>query len=140
VIGPTAHRPRALLRVFVATGLFLATAVTGHAAAPRLLVMDLPYAQVWEGTVRALVAYSLARASDGVIETVRTERAPRPEETGLDRIAERITVRVEAMADKITRVTVTVEAEGRRDGHWRALDGSAATVRTVLDRIRAGIG
>ena len=44
------------------------------------------------------------------------------------------------MADKVTRVTVAVEAEGLRDGRWQALDGSATTVRTVLDRIRAGIG
>jgi hypothetical protein len=140
VIGPAARRPRILLGVLVATGLFLATAVTGRAAAPRLLVMDLPYMQVWEGTVRALGGYSLTRASDGVIETDRTERAPLPGERGLDRIAERITVRVEAVADKVTRVTVTVDAEGLRDGRWSRLDGSAATVRTVLDRIRASIG
>jgi hypothetical protein len=108
-------------------------------ATPRLLVMDLPYARVWEGTVRALGGYALARASDGVIETARVERAPRPDEAGVERVAERVTVRVEAVADKVTRVTVTVAAEALRDGSWRAVGASPATVRTVLDRIRASI-
>jgi hypothetical protein len=102
--------------------------------------MDLPYATVWEAAVRALGGYVLVRASEGVIETARTERPPLPDEKDVDRVAERITVRVEAMADKVTRVTVVVEAEGLRDGRWQALEGSATTVRTVLDRIRAGIG
>jgi hypothetical protein len=140
VSGPVVRRARPLLAALVATTLLLATPVTGRAAAPRLLVMDLPYARVWEGTVRALGEYALIRASEGVIETARTERPPRPDERDVDRVAERITVRVEAMAEKVTRVTVAVEAEGLRDGRWQALDGSATTVRTVLDRIRAGIG
>lgn len=138
--GPVGRRERPLLATLVAAALLLATAVTGRAAAPRLLVMDLPYATVWEGAVRALGGYVLTRASEGVIETARTERPPLPDEKDVDRVAERITVRVEAVADKVTRVTVVVETEGLRDGRWQALDGSATTVRTVLDRIRAGIG
>ena len=109
-------------------------------ATPRLLVMDLPYARVWEGAVRALGGYALARASEGVIETARVERAPLPDEAGVERVAERVTVRVEAVAEKVTRVTVTVEAEALRDGSWRAVDASPTTVRRVLDRIRASIG
>jgi hypothetical protein len=123
----------------LAAGLLVGTVVTGQAAVPRLLVIDLPYARVWEGTVRALSGYPLARASDGVVETARVERAPRPDEPGLERVAERVTVRVEAMADKVTRITVTVAAEALRDGHWEALEGSPATARAVLDRIRAAV-
>jgi hypothetical protein len=102
--------------------------------------MDLPYARVWEGTVRALGGRALARASDGVIETTRVERVPRLDEAGVERVAERITVRVEAVADRVTRVTVTVEAEALSGDGWRAVDASLATVGTVLDRIRASIG
>jgi hypothetical protein len=109
-------------------------------ATPRLLVMDLPYARVWEGTVRALGGRALARASDGVIETARVERAPRPDEAGVERVAERVAVRVEAVADKVTRVTVTVETEALRGGRWQPVEASPATVRMVLDRIRASIG
>lgn len=114
--------------------------VTGAMADPRLLVMDLPYARVWENAVRALDAHTLARAAEGVIETARVERAPRPGEEGVERVAERITVRVEAVAPHVTRVTVTVDAEALRGGQWRPLEGSPATVRDILDRIRAGIG
>jgi hypothetical protein len=68
------------------------------------------------------------------------ERAPRPDEAEVERVAERITVRVEAVAEKVTRVTVTVETEVLSGGSWRAVEASPATVRTVLDRIRASIG
>ena len=138
--GPPARHPRALLAVLVTTGLLLATAVTGRAATPRLLVIDLPYERVWEGAVRALDGYALTRASEGIIETARTERAPLPDERNVDRIAERISVLVEPVADKVTRVTVKVQTEALRSGRWRTLDGSATTVRRVLERIRAGIG
>jgi hypothetical protein len=111
------------------------------AATPRLLVMDLPYARVWEGTIRAFGEQTLARPpADGVIETTRLERGPRPDETGVERVAERFTVRVESMADRVTRIKVTVEAEALQGGSWRAVDASPATVRAVLDRIRASIG
>ena len=123
-----------------AVWLLPAMAAMAQPATPRLLVMDLPYARVWAGTVRALGGYALARASDGVIETVRGERAPLPDEAGVERIAERVTVRVEAVADNVTRVTVTVEAEALRGGSWRAVDASPTTVRAVLDRIRASLG
>jgi hypothetical protein len=123
----------------VVAGLVLGAVVTGHAAAPRLLVMDLPYARVWDGAVRAMGEYPLARVSDGVIETARMERAPRPDEGGSDRVAERVTVRVEALAGATTRITVTVLAEALRGGRWEPLDASPATIRTVLDRIRASV-
>jgi hypothetical protein len=121
-------------------GLLLGAVVTTQAAAPRLLVMDLPYARVWDGAVRALAGYPLARASEGVIETARMERAPRPDEAGLERVAEHVTVQVEAMADKVTRITVTVAAEALRGGRWEAREASPATVRAILDQIRTGVG
>jgi hypothetical protein len=124
----------------VAAWLLPAMGAMAQPATPRLLVMDLPYAQVWEGAVRALGGPALVRASDGVIETARVERAPRPDEAEVERVAERVTVWVEAVAEKVTRVTVTVETEALSGGSWRAVDASPATVRTVLDRIRAGIG
>jgi hypothetical protein len=125
---------------FGLAGLLVVTPMIAGGADPRLLVMDLPSARVWEGAVRALGAYPLVRASEGVIETARMERAPLPDEHGAERVAERVVVRVEAVAEKVTRVTVTVEAQALRGGQWRPLAGSPATVRAVLDRIRAGIG
>jgi hypothetical protein len=47
---------------------------------------------------------------------------------------------VEAVAAGVTRVTVTVATEALRDGSWRAVEASPTTVRTVLDKIRAGLG
>ena len=121
--------------------LAVSSAMAQPAAVPRLLVMDLPYARVWEGTIRAFGEQALARPpADGVIETTRLERAPRPDEAGVERVAERVTVRVEPMADRVTRITVSVEAEALQGGSWRAVDASPATVRAVLDRIRASIG
>jgi hypothetical protein len=131
---------RVLAALIAVAGLMTALGATAQAGAPRLLVMDLPYARVWEETVRAFDGYALTRAASGVIETARVERAPLPDEAGLDRVAERITVRVEAVADRVTRVTVTVEAEALRAGIWQAVEASPTTVRTVLDRIRASIG
>ena len=115
-------------------------AVIGQPSTQRLLVFDVPYAKVWESTVREMKAYPVTRALDGAIEIARTERAPLPEEQGASRVAERITVRVEAVSENITRVSVTVDAEVLRDGRWEPVGGSPATARTVLDRIRAGLG
>jgi hypothetical protein len=133
---------RAVVRrlLFAVVSLVAATSVTAQQSPPRLLVMDLSYARVWEGTVRAFGEQILARAAAGVIETTRAERAPLPDEAGVERVAERVTVRVEPMAARVTRITVTVQAEGLREGSWRAIDASPATVRAVLDRIRASIG
>jgi hypothetical protein len=120
--------------------LLTAAGATAQAPAPRLVVMDMPYARVWDGTVQALGSYGVERAADGLIETTRAERAPRPAETGMERIAERVTVRVEPVGEKVTRVTVTVATEALKDGRWQAVDGSPDTARTVLDRIRASLG
>jgi hypothetical protein len=102
--------------------------------------MDLPHARVWAGVVQALSGHPLARASDGVVETARLERVPRLDEGSVERVAERVTVRVEAMAPRVTRGTVDVVREGLRGGRWSPLEYDGATARTVLDRIRASLG
>jgi hypothetical protein len=117
--------------------LLLGGAMTGEAAGQRLVVFDAPYESVWDRVLRALRDYPLARASDGVIETARVERAPRPDELGVERVAERVTVRVEATARLVTRVTADVVLEGFRDGRWSPLEDDGAAVRALLDRIRA---
>jgi hypothetical protein len=127
-------------RLAVAAWLLSAIPVMAQPGTPRLLVMDLPYARVWEGAVRAFGGSPLSRASNGVIETARAERAPLPDEAGFERVAEHITVRVESVAELVTRVTVTVEAEALQGGQWRPIDPSPTRVRAVLDRIRASIG
>jgi hypothetical protein len=114
--------------------------VMAEPAAVRLLVLDLPYAEVWASVVRTVQTYPLERAADGVIETRRVERAPRSDEPGVERVAERVTVRVEATGRLVTRVTVDVALEGLRDGRWGPLEDDGVAARTLLDRIRAGLG
>jgi hypothetical protein len=123
--------------VALALAACLVGVATAQPSAPRLLVMDMPYAQVWDGAVHALGSYGVERAADGLIETARAERAPRPAEKGMERIAERVTVRVEPVGEKVTRVTVTIAAEVLKDGRWQTVDASPDTARAVLDRIRA---
>ena len=138
-------RPRARARLaalaLAAAWLLPVMGAMAQPAAPRLLVMDLPYARVWEGAVRALEGYGSLAPPMASSRPRASERAPLPgEEAGAERIAERVTVRVEAVGEKVTRVTVTVAAEALRDGSWQAVGASPATARTVLDRIRASIG
>jgi hypothetical protein len=134
------RRGPALIAFALAAGLSPAVAAPASPSASRLLVMDMPYTAVWDGAVRALASRGMTRAADGVIETARVERAPGPGEQGIERIAERVTVRVEAVGEKITRVTVTVAAEALKDGRWQPVDPSPDTAREVLDRIRASLG
>lgn len=129
------------LAALALAGCFLTAAgATAQASAPRLVVMDMPYARVWDGAVQALGSYGVERAADGLIETTRAERAPGPAEKGIERIAERVTVRVEAVGEKVTRVTVTIATEALKDGRWQAVGASPDTARAVLDRIRASLG
>jgi hypothetical protein len=114
--------------------------MTGETAGQRLLVFDVPYESVWERVLRALHDYPVERARDGVIETARVERAPRPDELGVERVAERVTVRVEATARLVTRITVDVALEGLRDGRWGPLEDDGAAARALLDRIRTAQG
>jgi hypothetical protein len=120
--------------------LLLGAGMTADAAGQRLLVYDAPYESVWDRVLRALRDYPLTRAGDGVIETQRVERAPRSDELGVERVAERITVRVESTGRLATRVTVDVALEGLRDGRWGPLEDDGAVARALLDRIRATSG
>jgi hypothetical protein len=127
-------------RALAAVATFLGAAMTAEAAGPRLMVFDVPYESVWERVLRALHDYPVERARDGVIETARVERAPRPDELGVERVAERVTVRVEATARLVTRITVDVALEGLRDGRWGPLEDDGAAARALLDRIRTAQG
>lgn len=103
----------------------------------RMVVADLPYERVWDAAMRAVEGYPVERAADGVIVTTRIERSPRAEEGGFERVAERITVRVEAFGERITRVTVEVDAEGWRGGSWVRIPDTDVTGRAILARLRA---
>jgi hypothetical protein len=120
--------------------MLLAPVMGAGAGGQRLLVFDVPYESVWDRALHALRDYPVERATDGVIETGRVERAPRPDELGVERVAERVTVRVEATGRLVTRVTVEVTLEGLRDGRWGPLEDDGAAVRTLFDRIRKAPG
>ena len=138
--------PRAALAAaLVLAGIGLAgsggTAGTGLV---RLVIADLPYGRVWAASLRALEGFPVARAEQGVIVTERVERAPRPEElaevSGAERVAERVTVRVDAFGTLSTRVTIAVEAWALRDGAWTPLADTGTTARGIADRLRAAPG
>jgi len=135
------HRARRLARALaVAAGLLTAMGVHGQTGGSRLLIVDLPYQQVWANAVRAVEgACAVTRAEAGVIECARAERLPRPDETGLEKVAERVVVRVEGLAGLTTRISVDVQAEGLRAGRWEPVEGGA-TAQAVLARIRAAQG
>jgi len=118
----------------------LVAGVASGAGMMRMVVADLPYARVWEAAARAVEGYPVERAADGVIVTGRIERPPREGEEAFERVAERVTLRVEASGDRITRVTVEVEAEGRREGSWVPISETEATARAILARLRDAIG
>ena len=121
-------------------GLVLAGGILAEAGLVRVLVADLPYARVWAAAVRAVEGYPLERARDGLILTQRVERPPRADEAGFERIAERITLRVEAFGVRSTRVTVEVEAEGRRHDAWVPISETGGTAREIVARLRAAEG
>jgi hypothetical protein len=133
----SARTGRCVRTAALALALLLGGTMAGEAAGLRLVVFDVPYESVWDRVLRALRDYPVARASDGVIETTRVERAPRPDELGVERVAERVTVRVEATGRLVTRVTVDVALEGLRDGRWGPLEDDGAAARALLDKIRA---
>jgi hypothetical protein len=110
------------------------------AQAPRLLVLDLPYERVWEATLRALADYPIERAADGVVVVGRLERAPRSDEAGIARVAEHITVRLDAFGPGSTRIMVEVLAQGLRNGTWTAIAPTEVTAREILAKIRAAQG
>jgi hypothetical protein len=128
---------RVTRRVAVIVGvLLLAWGDVPEAGTMRMVVADLPYARVWDAALRALSDYPVERTADGVIETAWTERVPRDGEAGFQRILDRVRVRVERFAERVTRVTVEVEAKGWRDGQWVPIADTRAREQAILDRIR----
>jgi hypothetical protein len=126
-------------------GLVLAVAIVAasglaEARGVRLVVADLPYATVWAAAIRALDGYPLERTESGVIATRRVERAAERGEGPYARIAERITLRVEAFGERVTRVSIEVEAEGWRDGAWVALRDTEVQAQRIVERLRAAQG
>ncbi len=127
------------LLVVVAMGL----SVVASGAEPdrmHMVVADLPYARVWDAALRAVAGYPVERSGDGLIVTGWLARPPGEAESGFIEVLERVTLRVVPVADRITRVTVEVEARGRRDGEWLPLPPSEARARAVLARLRAAQG
>ena len=119
---------------------WLAAAGVAGSGTMRMVVADLPYERVWAAAVAAVADYPLEQAGGGLIQTGWRERPPRPEEPGFGRVEERATVQVEAFAERVTRVTVRVEARGWRDGAWVPLAGGPASANAILDRLRDARG
>jgi hypothetical protein len=118
----------------IVTGLLLAATVTEGGVA-SLGVIDLPYTRVWEAGLRAVEGYPVERAGEGRIVTGWLERAPAPDEAGFGRVVERVTLRIEPVADQVTRVTAVVEVRGWRAGEWVLLPRTDARAEAVLDRL-----
>jgi hypothetical protein len=127
----------------LAVGLVLGGLGAGRAGGQgrlHVVVADLPLAQVWAAALRAVVGYPLEQAAGGVIVTRRAERPPEAGESAYTRIAERVVLRVEAFGERVTRVTIEVEAEGLRDGTWVALPDVAGRAQRIAERIRDAQG
>jgi hypothetical protein len=132
---------RRIAAVVAALVMALAPSAGGaEAGRMRMVVADLPYERVWNAAIRAVSDYPLERAEAGRIVTGWRERAPREGEAGLDRVTERVVVDVERAGERITRVTVEVEALGWRDGAWVPVADTEATARAVLARLREAQG
>jgi hypothetical protein len=106
----------------------------------RLVVADVPYATVWAAAQHALRDYPVERAADGEIVTGWRERPPTAEERGVERVTERVTLRVEAFGERITRITPIIELQGWREGRWAAIEDVGPATRALLARIRAALG
>ena len=105
----------------------------------RMVVADAPYPRVWAAAQEALSAYPIERLGDGEIVTGWRDRPARAEEEGFQRITERMTLRVEAFAERITRITVIVELRGWRDGASVTISDTEPAARDVLERVRAAL-
>jgi hypothetical protein len=112
----------------------------GEAEPMRVVVADLPYRRVWDAAVRAVEGYPIERAGDGLLVTGWLTRAARDGEAGYSRVLERVTLRVEPFAERITRVTVEVEVKGLRNGEWVPIADTEPAVRWIIGRLREGPG
>lgn len=128
--------------VGLATGwlVLLAAGAASGAGMQRMVVADLPYDRVLAAAVRALDGYPIERLADGLIVTGWRARALRAEEAGFEGIEERVTLRVEPFGERITRVTVEVEARGRRGGVMTPIVDTQGVAREILARVREAQG
>ena len=122
------------------TAALLAWTVVAAAGPVRMVVADLPYSRVWDAALRTVAGYPVERAAEGWIVTGWRERPPRPEEPGFERIAERVTLRVEPFGERVSRVTVEVEAHGLRAGQWVPVADTTGRAREILERLREAQG
>jgi hypothetical protein len=119
--------------------LVLGSSAVANPGPLHMVVADLPYARVWAAAREAVRDYPLERVADGEIVTGWRDRPARAEEGTFECVAERVQLRVEAFGDRITRITVTAEARGWRDGGWVSVGETAPLARDVLARIRAAV-
>lgn len=126
-------------RVVAATSLILLLAVTAMAEGgiARMVVADRPYERVWDAALRSVEGYPLERAVEGVVVTGWRERPAGPGEASFERVRERVTLRVEAFAERITRVTAEAEARGFRQEAWVAIPDATPIAQAALARLRA---
>jgi hypothetical protein len=119
--------------------LVLGSSVVANPGPLHMVVADLPYTRVWAAAREAVRDYPLEQVADGEIVTGWRDRPARAEEGTFERVAERVQLRVEAFGERITRITVTVEARGWRDGQWMISEASEPGARDVLARIRTAL-
>ena len=132
---------RAALGLTIGWGLvLLGVSVASGAGMMRMVVADLPYDRVFAAAMRSVEGYPIERVADGVIVTGWLWRAPRPDEPGFERVEERVTLRVEPFGERITRVTVEVDARGWRGDTFRPIGDTRGTAREVLARLREAQG
>jgi hypothetical protein len=124
--------------VWLAFVLALGSPAAADTAPPlRMVVADIPFVRVWTAAQEAVRDYPLERMADGEIVTGWRDRPTRVEESGFERVAERVRLEVEPFGEGITRITATVEARGWRDGGWVTIADAAPATRDLLARIRA---
>lgn len=126
------------MRGWLAAALFLLLLPARGGAEPVMsVVADLPYGRVWAAALEALREFPLRRVvqADGLVETDPVIRAVRDPEADYERIEERVVLKVEAFGERITRITCTVEARGRRGERWEPIRDTTPLARRVLERI-----
>jgi hypothetical protein len=125
--------------LYALTLVVFADRVPSAAEPLRMVVADAPYTRVWAAAQDALRDYPIERLVDGEIVTGWRNRPARVEEAGFQRVAERVTLRVQAFEERITRITVVAEVKGWRDGDSVLLEGGEWAAHDVLERVRASL-
>ena len=128
-----------MTRWILALGIVCAEAAAAHAGSVRMVVADMPYARVWAAVLEAVRDYPIERIAEGEIMTGWRDRPARADEPGFERGADRVRLQVEVLGERITRITVTAEGRGWRDGGWVSVGDAEPLERDVLARIRAAL-